>query len=125
MSKWVMRAHFRYLCSDKFSNDIRNSLIQWVLTPAITLCGFENPSRLHSQNGSSLGNVEVYSLTLSHTPGSMKCDFRPSPLACIFVSPCRGREPNARVATPWPCKREMIKRLLVALVPKPNVNGIS
>jgi hypothetical protein len=28
----------------------------------------------NSQSGISLGNVWVHSLTLSYTPGSMKCD---------------------------------------------------
>jgi hypothetical protein len=34
VSKWVMRAHFKHL---EFSNDIKNSLIQWVLTPLKSL----------------------------------------------------------------------------------------
>jgi len=53
----------------------------------------------NSQNGSSLGSVKVHSLTLSHTPRSMKCDSRTSLMAHTFASPCFGREPKARVAT--------------------------
>jgi len=41
----------------------------------------------------------VHSLTLSYTPGSMKCGSRPSLLARTFASPCLGHEPKARVAT--------------------------
>jgi len=43
--------------------------------------------------------VEVHSLTLSHTPESMKCDSWASLLARNFVSPCIGHEPKVRVAT--------------------------
>jgi hypothetical protein len=39
-----------------------------------------------------------HSLTLSYTPGSMKCDSRASFLARTFVSPYLGREPNVRFA---------------------------
>jgi hypothetical protein len=53
----------------------------------------------NSQSGSSLGSVEVHSLTLSHIPESMKCDFWASLLARTFVSLCLGHEPKARVAT--------------------------
>ncbi len=72
-------------------NDIRNSSIQWVLTPAIALW--------KSQSGSSLGSVRVHSLTLSYIPESMKCDFRASFLACNLASICLGYEPKFQVAT--------------------------
>jgi len=42
--------------------------------------------------------VEVHSFTLSHTPGSMKCDSWASLLARTFASLCLGHEPKARVA---------------------------
>jgi hypothetical protein len=90
-----MQAHFRHVSS----NDIRNSSIQWVLTPAIALWRVRNPSGLQLQSGSSLGSMEVHSLTLSHTPRSMKCDFRASLLARTFASPYLGREPKAKVVT--------------------------
>jgi hypothetical protein len=43
----------------------------------------------------------VYSLTLSYTHMSMKCDSWASLLACTFASPCLGYEPKAKVATDW------------------------
>jgi len=48
----------------------------------------------NSQSGSSLGSVEVDSLTLSHTLGNMKCDFQVSLLAHTFASSCFGYEPK-------------------------------
>ncbi len=53
----------------------------------------------NSHSGSSLGNVEVHSLTLPYTFKSMKCDFWASFLAHTFVSPCLSREFKARVVT--------------------------
>jgi len=53
----------------------------------------------NSQSESSLGSVKVHSLTLSHIPGSIKCDSRASLLACTFASPCLSREPKAKVVT--------------------------
>jgi hypothetical protein len=53
----------------------------------------------NSQSGSSLGSVEVYSLTLSHTPESMKCDFQAWLLARTFVSPCLGYKLKVKVTT--------------------------
>ncbi len=53
----------------------------------------------NSQSGSSLESVEVHSLTLSHTPRSMKCDTRASLLAYTFASPCIGCKLKAKVAT--------------------------
>jgi hypothetical protein len=41
----------------------------------------------------------VHSFTLFHTPGSMKCDSKPSHLAYTFASPCLGHKPKVRVAT--------------------------
>jgi hypothetical protein len=70
----------------RVSNDIRNFTIQWVL-PLQSLSeklGIHRDS--NSQSASSLGNVEVHSLTLSHTPGSMECDSQASLLARTFVS---------------------------------------
>jgi len=55
----------------------------------------------NSQSESSLGNVEVHSLTLSCIPGSMKCDSRPSHLAHTFASPYLGCKPKARVVTTY------------------------
>jgi hypothetical protein len=43
--------------------------------------------------------VRVYSVTLSYTPGNMRCDSWASLLACNLASPCLGREPKAKVAT--------------------------
>ncbi len=51
------------------------------------------------QSGNSLGNVGVHPLTLSHTPGSMKCDSLPSHVAYTFASPCLGCEPKVKVTT--------------------------
>ncbi len=62
----------------------------------------------NSQNGSSLGNVRVHSLTLSYTPGNMRCDFWASLLARTFTSPCFGRKPKARVATTFLYKISML-----------------
>jgi len=38
-------------------------------------------------------------LTLSYTPGNMKCDSWASLLARTFVRPCLGHKPKARVVT--------------------------
>ncbi len=54
------------------------------------------------QSASSLGSVGVHSLTLSYTPGSMKCDSQASLLARTFASLCQPLpwlQPRARVAT--------------------------
>jgi len=82
-----------------FSNDIKNFLIQWVLTFAITLWKF----------GSSLGfQLPKWEFTwecdssFPHTlctPKNMKCDPQVSILAHNLASPCLGHEPKARVAT--------------------------
>jgi hypothetical protein len=44
-------------------------------------------------------SVGVHSLTLSCTPGSMKCDSWDSFLARTFASPCFSYEPKVKVAT--------------------------
>jgi hypothetical protein len=61
---------------------------------------------LNSQNGSSLGNVKVHSLTLSYTPGSMRCDSWAFLLAHTLARPFLCHEHKARVAT---------QRVLIAL----------
>jgi hypothetical protein len=43
--------------------------------------------------------VRVHFLTLSYTPGSMRCDSWASLLACTLVSPCISHEPKVRVMT--------------------------
>jgi hypothetical protein len=53
----------------------------------------------NSQSGSSLGSVEVHSLTFSHTPKSMRCDSHASFLAHTFPNPCLGRKPKVKVTT--------------------------
>jgi hypothetical protein len=65
-----MQAHFKHLHSKIFFNDIKNFLIQWVLTHAITLWKFESPLGLQLPKLEltwKCGSVGVYSLTLSHT----------------------------------------------------------
>ncbi len=63
---------------------------------------FKN-SRIHResnfQSGSSFGSVKIHSLTLSYNPGSMKCEFRASFLACTFVSLCFDCKPKDKVTT--------------------------
>ncbi len=49
------------------------------------------------QSGSSLGIVGVHSLTLSCTPGNMKCDSQASLLAHTFASPYLGHKPKVKV----------------------------
>ncbi len=61
----------------------------------------------NSQSGSSFGSVRVHSLTLSYILGSIRCASQASLLSCTFVSPCLGREPNARVVTFSPTKEEV------------------
>jgi len=70
MSKWVMRAHFRYLRSI----NINNSSSHWVLTHAIALRRFGNPSGLKLSKWNSPRVWKVHSLTPSHILGSMLCD---------------------------------------------------
>jgi len=82
-------------------NNVRNFSIQWVLTPIM----LSKDSKIHrdsnSQNGSSLGSVRVHSLTLSYTPGSMRCGSWASLLAFTLASPCFGHEPKAKVTTQY------------------------
>ncbi len=47
----------------------------------------------------SLKSVRVHSLTLSYTPGSIRCASRASFLSRTFASPCFDRKPKARVVT--------------------------
>jgi hypothetical protein len=83
----------------ELSNDIKNSSIHWVLTPAIALWTLGIHWDSNSQSGSSLGSVRVYSLTLSCTPRNMWHDSWTSFLARNLATPCLGRKPKARVAT--------------------------
>jgi hypothetical protein len=53
----------------------------------------------NSQSGNSLRSVWVHSLTLSYTPGNMKCDFWVSFLVHTFASPFLGHKPKAKVTT--------------------------
>jgi hypothetical protein len=53
----------------------------------------------NSQSGSSLGSVEVHSLTLSYTLGNMRCDSQAFLLAHTFASPYLVHKPKIRVAT--------------------------
>jgi len=84
VSKWVMWAHFKILCSKSFSMILRTfpSNGFWPLQ------SLSKDSRVHwdsnSQNVNSLESVRVHSLTLSCTPKSMKCDSRVSYLARTF-----------------------------------------
>ncbi len=99
VSKWVMRAHFRHLRSKKFSMiyGMFQSNGFWPFQLLSEDLGIHRDS--NSQNGSSLESVSVHSLTLSYTPGSMRCDSHDSFLDCTLASPCLGREPKAKVAT--------------------------
>jgi len=53
----------------------------------------------NSQSGNSCVSVRVHFLTLSYTPGNMKCDSRVSFLTRTFASPFFGCKPKTRVAT--------------------------
>jgi hypothetical protein len=79
--------------------DIMNFSIQWVLTHAIALWKLGVHWDFNSQSGSSFGSARVHSLTLSYTPGSMRCDSQASFLARNLASVCLGHELRARVAT--------------------------
>jgi hypothetical protein len=80
------------ICVPRLSNDIRNSLIQWVSTPAITLWRLKSPLRLQLPKWEFTWECEGSFL---HTfPQS-----RASLLACTFTSLCFSRNPKARVAT--------------------------
>ncbi len=46
--------------------------------------------------------MRVHFLTLSYTPGSIRCASRVSLLSRLLVSLCLGREPKVRVATHLP-----------------------
>ncbi len=60
----------------------------------------DRPLRIWKSTRTLTPKVGVHSLTLSYTPGSMKCDSQVSLLACTLFSLCFGREPKARVVTP-------------------------
>jgi len=94
----------------ELSNYIRNSSIQWVLTPVSLFKNLEVHWDSNSQNGSSLGSVRVHSLTLSYIPGSMRCDSWASLLAYALASPCLGLEPKAKVETLYVEVANVLKR---------------
>jgi len=97
MSKWVMWAHFRYICFNSFSmiKKIPRSIRFWPLKLLFEHLRVHRDS--NSQCGSSLGNVRVYSLTFFCTPRSMWHDSRTSLLATTLQPPCLGCEPKATV----------------------------
>jgi hypothetical protein len=77
---------------------------KWLFNPmgfdlVIVLWKFRSPLDSNSQSGSSLGSVEVHSLTFSLIPSNMKCDSQALLLARTFVSLCFVHKPKARVAT--------------------------
>ncbi len=57
MSKWLVQAHFRHLHFDNFSNDIKNTSMQGVLTPTIELWSFENLDGLPSPHFESVNFI--------------------------------------------------------------------
>jgi hypothetical protein len=67
MSKWAMRAHFRYLRSKSFPMVPRaqQSIEIWPFNSPSEVSGVHRDSL--SQIGSCLGNVRAHSLTLSYT----------------------------------------------------------
>jgi len=69
-----MQAHFRHLRSKSFLTIYETLQYNdfWFLQSLSENSGIHQD--LNSQIGSSFGSVEVHSLTLSHTPKSMKCD---------------------------------------------------
>jgi hypothetical protein len=91
-SFWTLKFH-------ELSNDIKNSLIPWVLTPAITLWRFKSPSglqlprwELNWECGGSSPHTFLHSR-------EHEMWFPNSLLARTFASPCLDREPKAKVAT--------------------------
>jgi hypothetical protein len=70
--------------------------------------------------GAHFGSLEVHSVTLTltlfHTPESMKCDSHASFLARTFVSPCFGHKPKVRVAI-------KIKEMVIATIEIERVLG--
>jgi hypothetical protein len=84
----------------KLSNDIRNFLIQLVLTPAIALW---SPSWLQLPKWELTWECGgSFPHTLPHS-GEHEMWLLASVLAQNFVSPSLGREPKARVVTTWVC----------------------
>ncbi len=97
--KWVMWAHFKHLSFKSFSMvywSFRSNEFWPLQLPFENLWIHQDSN---SQNGSSLGNVEVHSFTFSYIFGNMKCDFRASFLVHIFVSPYFGCKLKAKVVT--------------------------
>jgi hypothetical protein len=95
---WVMQTHFRHISLKSFPmvwGTLQCNEFWPLLSPS-------EDSRIHrnfnSQNGSSLRNVGVHSLTFSYIIGSMKCDSQASLLVRSFISLCLNRKPKARVA---------------------------
>jgi len=92
MFKWVIQAHFRYLCFNRFS----------IYKKKFNPLGFDPCNRSlkiresigtpNSQSGISFGSARVHSLTLSFIPGLPL-------LARNLASPCLGCKPKARVVT--------------------------
>ncbi len=91
VSKWVMWAHFRHLCSKSFSwcKKLFNPLSFDPCNCFLKI--WESTRTPNSESGSSLGSVRVHSLTLSYTPESMRRDSRVSLLAHNLASPCLSR----------------------------------
>ncbi len=86
-----MRAHFRHLRLID-SNDISNSLIQWVLTSIIVLWRFGSPPGFELSKWKLPWECEgSFPHTFLHSRASL--------LACNLASLCFGREPKVRVAT--------------------------
>jgi hypothetical protein len=82
----------------RVSNDIRNFLIQWVLTLVITLWRFESPLGFQFLKWGIIWECGgSFPHTLLHSQ-EHEVWFPCSLLACAFVNPCLGPEPKARVA---------------------------
>jgi hypothetical protein len=97
MYKWVMKTHFKHLRLNIFVmiQKTFQSNGFWPLQSPFENSGVHWDS--NSQNGSSLRSVKVHSLTPFCTPGSMRCDFWASLLACNLASLCLGCEPKVKV----------------------------
>jgi hypothetical protein len=93
-----MRAHFRHLRFNTFSNDINKFSIWWVFTPTIALWKFESPLGFQLPKWEFTWSVRVHSLTLFCILGSTRCDSWASFLTRKLASPCFGCKPKAKVA---------------------------
>jgi hypothetical protein len=93
-----MRAHFRHMFQE-LSNDMRNFLVQWVLTLAIALWRFKSPLGLELPKWEFTWECGGFFLhTLLHSWEHemwLPCSL----LAHTFASPYLGHEPKARVAS--------------------------